>query len=206
MVMIPRISLALLVVVLAIINTVNAFLSRGMGLVRFKAVNSITRPFLSTSDESNLPQEDEIKGLKEDVKVLKIKREELLPSDPLYLAFTEEMTAVRNQVTALLTTQQEIKRLKDEIAELKRDLLTVVDSGERTAIRNQMSSYQKDITALRQQGTVASPISFRPFRYLSITSFSQISFNISSSPIQSRQSRKVSDDESSRNIDFYALV
>ena len=90
--MIPRISLALLVVVLAIISTVSAFLTPGMGLVRLKAVKSITRPFLSTSDESNLQQDDEF------------------------------------------------KRLKDEIAEHKRDLLTVVDSGERTAIRNQIAA------------------------------------------------------------------
>ena len=99
--MIYRISLALLIVVLAIISTVNAFLSHGTGLVRFKAVYSTTRPFLSTSDDSNLQLEDELKGLKEDMKVLKIKREELLPSDPLYLAFTEEMTAIRKDITAL---------------------------------------------------------------------------------------------------------
>ena len=87
MTMISRISLALFVV-LAIIIPVNAFLTRGMGLVRFKAVNSITRPFLSTPDGRNLLQEDELKGL------------------------------------------------KDKIAEHERELLTVVDSAERTAIRN----------------------------------------------------------------------
>ena len=119
--MIPRI--AFLVVVLAIISTVNAFLTHGMGLVRLKAVNSITRPFLSTSDGRNLQQEDELKGL------------------------------------------------KDKIAEHERELLTVVDSAERTAIRDQISSCRKDITALRQQGTFASPIFFRPFRYLSMTLF-----------------------------------
>ena len=120
--MISRISLALFVV-LAIISTVNAFLTHGMGLVRFKAVDSTSRSFLSTSDGSNLQQEDKIKGL------------------------------------------------EDEIAELKRDLLTVVESAERTAIREQISSCRKDITALRQQGTFPSPTSVIFSRYLSITPF-----------------------------------
>ena len=113
--MISRISLALFVV-LAIIIPVNAFLTRGMGLVRFKAVNSITRPFLSTPDGRNLQQEDELKGL------------------------------------------------KDKIAEHERELLTVVDSAERTAIRNQIAANTNLLNTLKsQQGTVASPISFRLF-------------------------------------------
>ena len=97
--MIYRVWLALLV--LLAISTVNAFLTHGTGLFRFKAVDSITRSFLSTSDGRNLQREDKINELEEDVKVLKIKREELLPSDPLYLAFTEEMTAIRKDITAL---------------------------------------------------------------------------------------------------------
>ena len=104
--MIPRISRAL-------------FLTHGMGLLRIRAVNSITRPFLSTPDGRKLQQEDELKGL------------------------------------------------NDEIAELKCELLAAVDSGERTAIRNQIAAttyrfaaIKNEITALLaiQQGTVASPI------------------------------------------------
>ncbi len=155
--MIYRISLALLIVVLAIISTVNAFLSHGTGLVRFKAVDSTTRSFLSTSDGQNLQQDDELKGL------------------------------------------------KDKIAEHERELLTVVDSAERTAIRDQISSCRKDITALRQQGNHLHRY-LRPFRYLPMISFAQISFNISSSPIQFRQRRKVSHNGSSQNIALYAVM
>ena len=94
-------SVALLV--LLAISTVNAFLTRGMGLVRFKAVDSITRPFLSTSDGQNLQQEAELKGL------------------------------------------------KDKIAEHERELLTVVDSGERTAIRNQIAANTILLSTLKSQ-------------------------------------------------------
>ena len=98
-----------------------AFLTHGTGLVRIKAGDSITRPFLSTSDGRNSQQEDELKGL------------------------------------------------KDEIAELKCELLTVVDPAEKTAIRDQISTCRKHIIAILQQGTFVSPTSVIFSRYLSIT-------------------------------------
>ena len=102
--MISRISLALFVM-LAIISTVNAFLTRGMGLVRFKAVDSFTRPFLSTSDGLNLQHEDEIKGLKD--KIAEHERHLLTVVDSgERTAIVNQMTAIRNQITALLTIQQ----------------------------------------------------------------------------------------------------
>ena len=109
--MIHRISLALLLVIKNP-SIVNAFLPHGIGLVRYKAVSSITRPFVSISDESNWQREDEI------------------------------------------------KLLNDKVAEYKRELLTVVDSEEKTAIIKHMTAISNNITALRTiRGTVASPIS-----------------------------------------------
>ena len=113
--MIPRISLAFLVVVLAIISTVNAFLTHGMGLVRLKVVNSITRPFLSTSDGSNLHHEvqnttatleDQINQLQSEISATKIRRNELLPSDrDLAIALTGEITANTNLLNTLKSQQ-----------------------------------------------------------------------------------------------------
>jgi hypothetical protein len=98
-----------------LLATANAFLTRGRGLVRIKAVDSITRPFLSRSDGWNLQWEDEM------------------------------------------------KRLEDKRAEYKRELLTVVDSGERTAITKQMTAITKQITELltTQRGYKNSPVPLR---------------------------------------------
>ena len=85
------------------ISTVNAFLTRRTGLVSFRAVGCIKRPFLSTSDGSNLQLE------------------------------------------------VEIKELKDEIVKLERELLTVVDSRERAAIRNQIYAIRNQMDAIRNQ-------------------------------------------------------
>ena len=113
--MIPRISLALLAV-LSIFSTVNAFLTHGTGLVR------MTRPFLSTSDESNLQQ-------------------------------------------------QEMKGLKDKIVQYERELLTVADSGERTALRNQITANTNLLNTLKsQQGNLPHIFPFF-FTILSITFF-----------------------------------
>ena len=112
--MISRISLSLFVV-LAIIIPVNAFITRGMGLVRFKAVDSITRPFLSTSDGSNLHHEvqnttaqleDQINQLQSEISATKIRRNELLPSDrDLAIALTGEITANTNLLNTLKSQQ-----------------------------------------------------------------------------------------------------
>jgi hypothetical protein len=50
----------------------------------------------------------------------------------------------------------EIEELKNKIRDHELELLTVNDSGERTAIREQISACRKDITALRQQGKFSS--------------------------------------------------
>ena len=83
-----------------------------------------------------------------------------------------------------LQQKDEIKSLKDEIAELKRNLLMVVDSGERIAVRNQITANTNFLNTLTtHQGTFVTPISLRPFRSLLITHpFYQMSFKISTSP------------------------
>ena len=109
------------------ISAVNAFLTHGTtGLVRFKAVDSITRSFLSTSDGFNLQQGDETKGL------------------------------------------------KDKIAEHERELLTVADPGERTAIRNQITANTNLlITLLSQQGNLPHIFPFFVFNPLNNVLFAQ---------------------------------
>ena len=54
--------------------------------------------------------EDEIQRLKAELEVVKVDRGKLKPSDSLYaeqkLAFTEDITAIRKQITALITSRQ----------------------------------------------------------------------------------------------------
>ena len=95
--MIYRISLALLIVVLAIISTVNAFLTHGTGLVR------MTRPFLSTSDGQNLQHQvqkptatldDQINQLESAISATRRQRDELPSSDrDIFIALTGEIAA-----------------------------------------------------------------------------------------------------------------
>jgi hypothetical protein len=82
-----------------------AFLNYGMGLVRSTAMDSTTRRFLSTSDDSNLKRADEIKALND--KIADYEHKLLTAADSSErTAIINQVTAIRNQVTALLTTQQ----------------------------------------------------------------------------------------------------
>ena len=107
----------------------------------------------------------------------------------------------KSGIQSFVTMCDEIEELKNKIRDHELELLTVNDSGERIAIREQISACRKDITALRQQGEShhTFPLSF-PNRLDVI--LCPIYFDISSSPIQVRQRRKVKGDEPSWNVGF----
>ena len=108
MVRIHRLSLLAL---LAIINNATSFLIHGMGLVRFKAVDSITRPFLSTSDRFNSQHEvqkttatleDQINQLQSEISATKRRRNELISSDrDLAKALTDEIVETEKRLRLL---------------------------------------------------------------------------------------------------------
>ena len=112
--MIFRISLAILVIRIPKIrpfytsSTANAFIKKGTGVVRFKGVNSITRPFLSTSDGRNLQQEDKIKGLED--KIAEHERDLAeLKRDLSTVVDSGERTAIRNQMTSISNQMTSIR-------------------------------------------------------------------------------------------------
>ena len=74
-------------------------------MVHFKVVDSITRPFISTSEGWNLQQDDVLKELNDDL--AEHMRQLPMVVDPQErTAIINEMTAIRNQITALLTIER----------------------------------------------------------------------------------------------------
>ena len=63
-----------------------------------------------------------------------------------------KLFTIKSGIQSFVTMGDEIEELKNKIRDHELELLTVNDSGERTAIREQISACRKDITALRQQG------------------------------------------------------
>jgi hypothetical protein len=93
---------------LAIISAAKAFLTHGTGMVRIKAIYSITQPYLSRSDGWNF-QEDEVKGLKDEI--AKHERELLTVVDSRErAAIINQITACRDDITAI--RQQGLARCK----------------------------------------------------------------------------------------------
>ena len=101
------------------IRTVNAFLTHGTGLVRLKAVDSITRAFLSTSDgfdsrhevqKTTATLEDQINQLLSEISATKRRRDELMSSDrDLAMALTGEIVEKEKRLR-VLTEQGNLPR------------------------------------------------------------------------------------------------
>jgi hypothetical protein len=97
---------------------------------------------------------EEIATLNAKITVIEVKRDGHLPDSQAFTNYTNEITAIRNQITALITSQQ-----------------------------GNLSSVSSHISIVLSQSSRCNPLP--PF---------DISFDISSSPIQVRQSRKVRGD------------
>ena len=95
--------------------------THGTGLVHFKAVDSITRSFLSTSDGSNSQHdvqkttatlEDQINQIQSEISATKGRRNELLSSDrDLAIALTEEIVETEKRLRILTKQRGNLPRI-----------------------------------------------------------------------------------------------